>query len=226
MSYIDQIQDPRRRATSAIAVVVIHGALGLVVVTGLAVSGLSPIPEARIVGIPLSDPLPPPPDPVPTNPVDSKVADPVAPTMPTEFPLTPQAPVYDPFTDDPAFEIVPRGGSEDPMAIPVPPPPPPPAFTPTRARPIGSASKWISTDDYPRRPLVDAIEGTASYRVIISSNGQVSACEITASSGNAQLDATTCRLITRRARFEAATDETGAKVVGSYSGTVRWEIPD
>ena len=42
----------------------------------------------------------------------------------------------------------------------------------------------------------------------------------------AGLDAATCKLLTRRARFEAASDETGAKIVGSYSGSVRWEIPD
>ena len=49
---------------------------------------------------------------------------------------------------------------------------------------------------------------------------------MTRSTGNGQLDAATCRYIERRARFEPATDESGAKVIGSYTGTVKWEIPE
>ncbi|KRA83821.1 hypothetical protein ASD76_07340 [Altererythrobacter sp. Root672] len=64
------------------------------------------------------------------------------------------------------------------------------------------------------------------YSLIIGSNGRVSACDVVRSSGNSQLDEATCRLITRRARFDPATDGSGAKIIGSFSGTVLWQIPD
>jgi protein TonB len=126
-------------------------------------------------------------------------------------------------TDDPVDTLpMPNPG---PTASPEPPRPAP-TFTAQRVRPRNDPSDWLSTDDYPRAPLVDGVEGTAAYRLIVGTNGRVSACEITRSTGNDQLDQATCKFILRRARFEAATDETGAKVVGSYTGNVRWEIPD
>ena len=45
------------------------------------------------------------------------------------------------------------------------------------------------------------------------------------SASHAELDSTTCAVLTRRARFTPATDETGAKVPGSFSGTVTWRLP-
>jgi protein TonB len=73
---------------------------------------------------------------------------------------------------------------------------------------------------------MNEIEGTVGYRLVIGTNGRVASCELTRPSGNKALDDATCRLIASRARFEAATDETGAKVMGTYTGSVRWEIPD
>jgi protein TonB len=54
----------------------------------------------------------------------------------------------------------------------------------------------------------------------------VKGCEVTASSGSSDLDAATCANVAKRARFNPATDESGARVAGSYSSAVRWEIPD
>jgi periplasmic protein TonB len=106
------------------------------------------------------------------------------------------------------------------------PPQPTPSFTPRSARPSNSQARWISNDDYPRRPLIDGVEGVARYRLIVGTNGRVSSCEITASTDNRLLDEATCRLIANRARFDPATDESGARVLGDYNGTVRWQIPD
>ena len=83
-----------------------------------------------------------------------------------------------------------------------------------------------ATNDYPRRSLLDGSEGLARYRLVIGTNGSVSSCEVTTSTGDRQLDQATCRHLTRRAQFEAATDENGAKVMGTYTGSVRWEIPE
>ena len=83
----------------------------------------------------------------------------------------------------------------------------------------------MTADDYPSRDLRDGNEGTALFRVVVGSNGRVSACEIVRSSGHAGLDAATCKAVTARARFTPATDENGARVVGTYSSSVRWQIP-
>jgi protein TonB len=53
----------------------------------------------------------------------------------------------------------------------------------------------------------------------------VQACEVIRSSGSASLDKAACDNVSRRARFDAATDESGAKVVGTYASSVKWQIP-
>ena len=105
--------------------------------------------------------------------------------------------------------------------VPLPPPPPDPTPPKPRRRP-----GRITNNDYPRRALVDEAEGSVAYRLVIGTNGRVSSCELTRPSGNSALDDATCRLIARRARFEPATDETGAKVLGTFTGSVQWQIPE
>ena len=41
----------------------------------------------------------------------------------------------------------------------------------------------------------------------------------------AGLDRATCDNVARRARFEPATDASGANVAGSYANNIRWVIP-
>jgi protein TonB len=73
--------------------------------------------------------------------------------------------------------------------------------------------------------LNEGNEGSVGYLLSISASGKVTNCTVTRSSGFSGLDAATCRELSRRAQFNAASDETGAKVGGSYSGSVRWTIP-
>jgi len=118
---------------------------------------------------------------------------------------------------------------EETSYFPVPTPtsqpgPTAPGLTPKRATPRNSG--WIDDSDYPRRAILDSAEGTVAFRLVIGTNGQVSSCELTRPSGHRALDDATCRLISRRARFDPATDETGSKVLGTYTGSVKWELPD
>ena len=220
MSYLNHAQDPRRRATALAGTVAVHAALGLAVVTGLTISGFKTLDEYEPIIEITPDPLPKPPPPeqkqeeaqdsfiiVPTPPLPPLVNDP------------PYVPVQDPIEDTP-FVFDP-GLAVEPVADP-----PRSLFTPRKARPINSPAGWITTDDYPARELRGEAEGVAAYRLIVGTNGRVSACDVTRSTGSGGLDEATCKFIERRARFEAATDETGARVVGNYTGTVRWEIPD
>ncbi len=222
MSFVDRKQDPRRRANAIIAVGVIHAGLAYVVVSGLGAEVIEQIREPRVWGGQIPLPPPPPPKPAPTPPSSPKNT-----TLPVPIPLPPIP--LPPTTDDPPVDYIPTGDpvpNPGPPAPPAPPPLPAPSFTPKHAVPSNSSAGWITTNDYPRRPLIDGIEGSVGYRLVIGTNGRVANCELTRPSGNRALDDATCKLITSRARFEPATDETGAKVSGSFTGSVRWEIPE
>ena len=56
-------------------------------------------------------------------------------------------------------------------------------------------------------------------------DGRITSCDVTASSGHADLDAETCKLIQRRGRFNPGKDRAGNPVGGSYSNRIRWQIP-
>ena len=221
MSYLNQAQDPKRRATALAGTVAIQVALAFAVVTGLTMSGEKPLRDYTPT-FDFTDPEPPKPDPVPEPPKPQDQTSVItAPKPPIDLTRTDSEVIV---TDDPApIEII-----RDPTPPVYHPDPPRPisSFIPRAAKPSNNPQRWVTTDDYPGGPLRSEIEGISGYRVIVGTNGKVSSCEITRPSGNSQLDSATCRNITLRARFDPATDDTGARVVGTYTGTVRWEIPD
>lgn len=113
-------------------------------------------------------------------------------------------------------------------APPLPPPPPPVSSADAGRGPVpkGNPGNWITTNDYPSRALAKEQKGTTAFDLTISPEGRVSACQITQSSGHAELDKATCSLLTRRARFQPARDDTGQPTTGIWASRVRWEIPD
>lgn len=102
---------------------------------------------------------------------------------------------------------------------------PPPLFKPRAAIPKGRMAQWVTTNDYPTSDLRLEHHGRTAYRLTIDASGAVTECTVTASSGHPGLDKATCDNVKRRARFEPATDQTGARVAGSYNGSVTWQIP-
>jgi protein TonB len=99
------------------------------------------------------------------------------------------------------------------------PPPPPPA-------PTDWPFSLVTGDDYPAAALRAGDEGKVRYRLEIGTNGRVSACAVTDSSGSAPLDQATCRIVTRRARFAPARDGDGNAVPDSREGEIVWRLPD
>ena len=91
--------------------------------------------------------------------------------------------------------------------------------------PRGNPGRWATNDDYPARAMREEREGTTGFRVTYNAEGRVTACDVTSSSGHADLDAETCKLIQRRGRFNPAKDRTGNPTGGSYSNRIRWQIP-
>ena len=93
------------------------------------------------------------------------------------------------------------------------------------AKPKNNPGSWATTNDYPSRALSQEREGTTSFRVTVGSDGKVSDCQVTGSSGHGDLDAATCSNVKRRARFDAAKDKDGNPTSGSYANRVTWRIP-
>ena len=76
-----------------------------------------------------------------------------------------------------------------------------PAGAQTQPTIVGSPLRWITNAYYPSAALRQGREGRARYKLTIDASGRVTRCDIMTSSGHADLDDLTCRLISRRARF-------------------------
>lgn len=92
--------------------------------------------------------------------------------------------------------------------------------------PATNPGTWATNDDYPVAAMRDEREGTTGFRLTIAPDGLPQRCEVTSSSGHADLDATTCRVVMERARFRPGRDENKVPVGGTYSNRIRWTIPD
>lgn len=219
MSFIDQTRRPS--PASMVAVVAVHAALGAALLAGLTVSGAIPdiITEFEATNIPI-EPPPLPTDPVepvphetietvihtPSPPLDLKPVKPTIETTPLVIPLPPRP--------------VPGLGVETPK------PTPRPSFDPVGARPRNDPGAWLSNDDYRPAWIRRELTGLASFQLEIAANGRVTDCRVTGSTGHDELDAATCKLVARRARFEPARGGNGEAVSGSYTGSVLWQLPE
>jgi len=70
----------------------------------------------------------------------------------------------------------------------------------------------IRGSDYPKSALKARVGGTVWVSFTVEVNGQATGCTIRKTSGNPDIDATTCRLIQERYRYEPARDANGKKV--------------
>jgi periplasmic protein TonB len=95
-----------------------------------------------------------------------------------------------------------------------------------RDRPPRWRGGRLKDSDYPRQAGEAGIGGTVSVRYRVNLDGRVSDCRVTASSGNAALDETTCRLIERRFRFDPARDEDGRPVPSTIVENHSWLMRD
>lgn len=82
----------------------------------------------------------------------------------------------------------------------------------------------IKPGDYPTRALRRNEYGIVSVLLQISNIGRVTHCDITESSGFARLDATTCRLFSRRAKFAPAKGADSSPVAGEFRSSMSWGV--
>ena len=82
----------------------------------------------------------------------------------------------------------------------------------------------LSDSDYPGDVGEAGLQGTVSVKFLVWTDGRVRRCEVTGSSGNATLDATTCRLIQQRFRYRPSLDAQGRPVPAWLIENHQWVI--
>lgn len=80
----------------------------------------------------------------------------------------------------------------------------------------------IRNSDYPQAAAEAGASGMVSVRYTVAVDGYVSRCIVTRSSGNPDLDETTCRLIRQRFRFEPARDAYGRPIQADIVEDHEW----
>lgn len=221
MAYLDTRRGPSYGSMAA--VVAIHGAIGAALVLGLTVTGVIPTPDLPIPSFDFKKPPPPPEPPKTDDPLPKPVErDIVAPLPP--LPIPKPGPTLDttPYIPPP-LPPIPQPGNGDALKAT---PKPMPSFPPVGAKPRNDPQRWVTTDDYRGNWIRQEMMGKARFRLDIAADGRVTNCTITGSSGHPELDAATCALVGKRARFQPARGSEGEPVAGSYANAIDWQLPE
>ena len=83
----------------------------------------------------------------------------------------------------------------------------------------------IYNSDYPPNLANAGIGGRVSVTIAVGTDGRVTGCRVTRSSGNTQLDSLTCRIIQQRYRFRPSTDRYGRPVPDEADVDQDWIPP-
>jgi protein TonB len=221
----------RQRLASAAGVAAFHALLGYALVVGLGFDGAGKESEAlKLFDIAPEPPPPPAKPPPPPAPAQAKTAAaPLAPKAEAAPLVAPTPEVRLPVPPRLAAASTPGTGSDNSQGA---------SNGPgsgtggggtgsgqgsggavTRARQIAGA---LTGRDYPRAAKRARAGGTVLVRYTVGVDGRPSGCTVTQSSGNADLDAVTCRLIEQRFRYEPARDGEGRPIPSVETGRHIW----
>lgn len=221
MAYADQKMSSGK-IVALVIVALIHVALGYAFVTGLAYQYVKKANEKLDV----FDVEPPPPPPPPEEPPPPPPDQPNLPPPPTQV-VTPPPMVV---TNSPVMmnttPVIPP--SPPPVAPPAPPAPPPPPAPPRVSQAAGlkgNPAQFFGPDAYPPAAQRAEAQGRVVASLTVGTDGRVSDCVVTTSSGNSDLDSTTCRIARSRVRFTPAKDDAGNPMTSKYTLPVRWVLP-
>ena len=219
MSYAQRKQLSGNRAVSIFMTVAVVGGLMYAIVTGLAYDVVKKTAEHLKV-IDVEQP-PPPPDKPPPPPKDMPKVPPPPVTPPPLVQIqSPTPPPIQTVTAPPPQVYVPPV-----VAAPPPPPAPPAPHKVQSAQAKGSVVGLFSNDDYPASAQAAGAEGTAQAQLTIGPDGRVTGCSLVRSTGNGALDATTCSILRRRAKFTPARDSNGNPTSDTYTTPpIRWQL--
>ncbi len=94
-----------------------------------------------------------------------------------------------------------------------------------RAQRVGNLAQYVGPDDYPPEALRRGQQGTVRFAVTVGTNGRVTECTITRSSGHEQLDEGTCRLARRKLRFNPGRVGGRAVEMPAVPFGITWTLP-
>jgi protein TonB len=194
-------------------VIIFHALIGYAFITGLAYNVVKKAVE-DLKTFDVQEEPPPPPEQPPPPPPQTKVEPPPM--------VAPPPIVQQPISVAPVIQTVPQAPAPV-MHIDAPPAPKPSIAV--GAKPKGRFQDLMSAEDYPPSSLRNNEEGTVGFTLAVGTDGKVSGCTITQSSGHPLLDDTACKLLQRRARFTPAQNAEGAAMPGSYNGRFTWKVP-
>lgn len=234
----------RDRLTGAALSLAIQAALLYALIAGLAVKLPDPVAESLKLFALAPDPPPPPPEKIRPHPVRSPKREGAAspPNLRAKATaIVAPPPILPPPVPPPVLAATKPGTGTAPYA----------GAAPIRGPGTGSggvgegtgsgnagdgdgaggeetAPRWrkgrIRDSDYPREADDAGAQGTVGVRYLVATNGRVTDCDITRSSGSAILDAATCRLIRERFRFDPSRDAAGRPVPATIVENHTWEI--
>ena len=220
MSYANRKQMSSNRTAAIVIVALIHIALGYALVTGLAYNVIKKAAE-DLKTFDVEDEPPPPPEEPPPPPEQDVPPPPQVVAPPPIIRTNTVAPPIISTPVAPPPVITPRAAP----APPAPPAPPPPRVS-QAAKAKANLASLFSTDDYPQAAIRNEEQGTTAVRLGVGPDGRVTDCSVTQSSGSGSLDAATCNILKRRARFTPAKDQAGNPISDTFSQRIRWELPN
>lgn len=216
MAYADRNQSGSR-VVAIVVVSVLVFAMGYAFVTGLTYNYVKKMQE-KLKAFDVQEPPPPPPD------------EPPPPPPPPDQPLPPPPVVSPPpIVQTQVQPVVQIQTVQKPQ----------PAFTPTvtatQAPPEhhvsqaaglkGNPGQFFGPDVYPSEAQRAGAQGRVVAKLTVGTDGRVSGCVVTTSSGNSSLDDTTCRIARSRVKFTPAKDENGTPIASNYTLPVKWVLP-
>lgn len=87
---------------------------------------------------------------------------------------------------------------------------------------LRNAAAVITLQDYPQTALQHDEYGIVSIALSVSTEGKVTSCDVTETSGSNLLDKRTCALFKARAKFDPATDGNHQPVSAGFRTAVAW----
>lgn len=84
----------------------------------------------------------------------------------------------------------------------------------------------LRDSDYPRGLGEAGVRGRVGVRYVVETDGRVTNCSVTRSSGSSLLDDTTCALIEQRFRYDPARDRYGRPIRSNLIESYEWLVED
>jgi periplasmic protein TonB len=237
------------RIIAIVAVVALHAALGYALVTGLAYEVAQKVSDnLKVFDVQEEPPPPPVEEPVPATRDDAAEGAASAPNIksrPTPVVAPPpkvKQQVRSPVVSVPEKTPVPTGSDPSAGNAPVAGP-----GSGSGGEGVGTGSggsgtgagsgglgmraqrisgQFSSTRDYPPAARRAGAEGAVTVTYTVGTNGRATGCRVTRSSGNADLDSATCRLIEQRFLYKPAQDAQGRPALDVAGTTFYWSLPE